>query len=253
MTISLSKIIGQTELSRREIKIKPIERVKKETTTDNIVEESELLYSKLEQAKNELNQIKDEQQKLLEETKTVIQLEKDNWLTEKQEWMNEAKREGFEAGFKQGELKGIETYQESLAQANNIVDLVKVDYQKTLDRTEDVIIQLGIHTAEKILNQKLNEEPQLFLNIVKTALKEIKDQSVVSIYLHPSNYEEVLLQKEELKRMLEDNTKLSLYINEDLPEFSCVIEHPFGQIDASVDTQLESIRNILNELVMESK
>ena len=90
-------------------------------------------------------------------------------------------------------------------------------------------------------------------NVVALEIKEIKDQSVVSIYLHPANYEIVLEQKAELKKMLETDTKLSLYINDELAENSCVIKHPFGEIDASVDTQLEAIRNVLKDLTMEQE
>ncbi|MHA6251297.1 flagellar assembly protein FliH [Oceanobacillus sp. CAU 1775] len=249
----MSRKIKHREVSQRKIQIKPIELPKEPVDIVSAEDELSMILDKLEKAKQELIKTESEEKNLLEEVRATIAQEKEQWQEEKLKWVEEAKAEGYQAGFKQGEVAGKKSYEESIEIANHIVDLVKVDYQKTLEKTEDVIIQLGMHTAEKIIETRLEEDPDLFLNIVRSALKEIKDQSIISIYLHPTNYETVLTQKDELKRILETDTKLSLYIKEDLEKNSCIIEHPFGQIDATVDTQLGQIRSALSELVMESK
>lgn len=243
--------MNSREIPQREIKIKPIELVRKQTTETDPEQESAAIEEKLAAAKRELELVKQETSKLKENAKASIQEEKESWINEKQRLVEEAKNEGYQAGFEQGKSESLHVYHETINNANRIVDLVKVDYQVTLEKTEEVIVQIAMHTAEKIINQQLQENPEQFVHIVKTALKEIKDQTVISIYLHPANYENVLQQKAELKRILEQETKLSLYIDEELKENSCIIEHPFGRIDASIDTQLEKIREALEELVME--
>lgn len=249
MTISLSNMFRH-ELPKREIKLKTIEW--KETPREQ--EESaslEEVSSLIDQAKQELAELEEKKHTMLVETQELIEQDKANWKMEKEAWIEEAKKQGFQAGFQAGEETSMSQYQHLLNQANDIVDLVNVDYQKTMEQTEDVIIEVAIHTAEKILDEKLKEDPEQFLYIVKAALKEISDQPVVSIYLHPVNYEFVLAQKAELKRILGNDTKLSLYIDEGLKEDSCIIEHPFGRIDASVDTQLGEVRNALKDLNLE--
>ena len=114
-------------------------------------------------------------------------------------------------------------------------------------------MELAVHVAEKILKVQLNDEPKSFLPIVLSAIETIKDQSMVSIYLHPNNYEEVIQQKDELIRSLDGDTKVSIYIDHKLKEHACVIEHPFGQIDASIDTQLQQLRKALLDVAMEDK
>lgn len=237
------------DIPQREIKIKPIELVKKKTKRTDPQYESLVIEEKLKAAKKELELVQHEASELMDKANASVKKEKDSWAQEKQQWIEEAKREGYQVGFEQGKTESLNTYHETIDQANRIVDLANTDYQITLEKTEDVIIQLAMHTAEKIIEQKLNEKPEQFAHIVKNALKEIKDQAVISIYLHPVNYENVLQQKSELKRILEYDTKLSLYIDEKLKENSCIIEHPFGRIDASVDTQLEKIREALEEVM----
>ena len=244
-------MMNSNELPKREIKIKPIEYVKMQTSERRQEETAESVLANVEQAKEELKQLEEQKATMLSNVQEEIDRARENWEIEKAALMETAQKAGYEAGFQTGKEASMKEYEAEIAEANHIVDLVKVDYQKTLEQTEDVIIDIAIHTAEKILGEKLNEAPERFLELVRLALKEINDQSVVSIYLHPANYETVLVQKAELKRMLEKDTKLSLYMNDELQEGSCLIEHPFGQIDASIDTQLEAIRNALRELIME--
>jgi len=245
----LFKPIDLEEIPQREIKIKPIELVKKQTKRIDPQQESFVIEEKLKEAKEELEVVRQEASEIIEKANASIKQEKDSWDQEKQQWIEQAKQEGYQAGFEQGKTESLNTYQETIEQANRIVDLANADYQITLEKTEEVIIQLAMHTAEKIMDQKLNEKPEQFAHIVKNAFKEIKDQTVISIYLHPANYENVLQQKTELKNILEYDTRLSLYVDEKMKENSCIIEHPFGQIDASVDTQLEKIRGALEEVM----
>ncbi|MFD1607689.1 flagellar assembly protein FliH [Oceanobacillus luteolus] len=245
--------LRNNELPRREIKIKPIEQIRKSMNETNPEDEIKKTSAELEQLKRELLQIEQQQKALLENVQSEIEAEKENWHIEKSQLIDKAREQGFQIGYQEGERSGREVYQNLITEVNDIVDLVKVDYQRTLEQTENMIIDLAIHTAEKILVGKLQDDPSSFVPIVQAALREIKNQPVVSIYLHPVNYHTVLEQKEELKRSLGKETKLSLYINDELKEHSCVIEHPFGKIDASVDTQLEEIRLALKEYVMEKE
>lgn len=251
MTILLSKLANQDHLPQRKIQIKPIKQIEKESTNTSSEEEPMIESDRLMKLKEEIRELEEVGRSKRIEIQSTIEKEKESWKEEKKRWIEEAKQEGFQAGFKSGETKSLTQYKTLLDEANHIVDLVKIDYQKTLERTDDMIIDLAIHTAEKILDKKLTETPENFIEIVKAALKAINDQKVISIYLHPTDYETVLLQKGELKRIVENDTKLSLYINDELHEGDCIIEHPFGRIDASVDTQLGEIRNALRELILE--
>ncbi|WP_165769089.1 flagellar assembly protein FliH [Virgibacillus profundi] len=234
------------------IQIKPIEVLKKDpipTENEGINE----IQNELQIAKNELQSLIQQKEKLLNETKKEIEVEKENWSKEKQLYIEKAKEEGHTAGIALGKEESLKQYEELLTKANSITDLVIKDYHSTIEKSENTILNLSIHTAEKIIKEKLETDPSSFLRIVKAAIKEITDQSVISIYLHPEKYEFVLKQKDELLHILENDTKLSIYMNDELDENSCLIQHPFGQIDAGIDTQLEEIRTVLHEIAMENK
>jgi flagellar assembly protein FliH len=212
------------------------------------------LYSQHEQEmiRNEQGVILSERDTLIQETKEMIEQEKKQWEEEKKQWIETAKAEGFQTGISLGKEEGLQQYRQLLNEANDLTVLALKDYHTTLEKHSEKILDLAIHTAEKILNQQLTTEPDIFISIVKSAIKEIKDQPIISIYLHSSNYQTVLQQKEELVQLLENEAKLAVYIRESITVNSCLIEHPYGQIDASVDTQLQQIRSVIHEVVAES-
>src|SRR5699024_4681247 len=101
--------------------------------------------------------------------------------------------------------------------------------------------------------QKIDYDPNVMVSIVAAAIKEIKEQSIISIYVHPNHYQVMLQQKKELENVVDGDSKMAIYIDHELTEQGCRIEHPFGQVDASVETQLSQIHDILQSIVMENR
>ncbi|MEN2766450.1 flagellar assembly protein FliH [Ornithinibacillus xuwenensis] len=209
--------------------------------------------SKLNEAKEELFKLEEQKKLLHSQTENQIQKLRDDWEQEKLELAEQAKEQGYEEGFNQGKEDSISQYQHLIEEANSITISARKDYEATVEKNEETILNLAIQVAEKIIKKKLAEDPESFLPIVKEAINDIKDQRVLSIYLSPKNYAFVLAQKSELERILDKKTELSIYVNESLEQGSCVIEHPFGKVDASVDTQLSQIQQVLHEIVMENR
>lgn len=258
VTILLSNIYHHSfNNNQKQIKIKPIELVRKQLienpTIENIDEELITKQNKLQELNAKLDHTKQQSEALLIESREMILEEKKQWLEEKKQLITEAKETGYKEGFSTGKEESLNHYTELLSKANEIMDSATEDYHATIEGSEDVILKLAIQSAEKIIQEKLNENPERFVNIVKAAIKEIKEQSIISIYLHPDNYQTVLSQKDELSRLLDSDSKLSVYVKDGMEINNCLIEHPFGQIDASIDTQLKQLRAILHEANMENK
>ncbi|WP_339215325.1 flagellar assembly protein FliH [Ornithinibacillus sp. FSL M8-0202] len=239
--------------SKKTIQIIPIQ---KKLSEQIVISSEEQLQSELDQlkvAQDELELVKKQREDLIANTEHEIQSAKEAWQQEKLELMEQARQEGFQAGFEQGKVESLEQYHHLIDQANGIIEASKLDYQSTVEKSEETILTLAVHVAQKIIKQEIDKEPELFLPIVKDAISTIKDQREVTIYLHPENYEYILSQKNELEKILESKAVLSIYINEALEVGSCMIEHPFGKIDARIHTQLSKIYEILQEVLLEQK
>ncbi|BAC13513.1 flagellar assembly protein FliH [Oceanobacillus iheyensis] len=239
----------------KQISIRSIESIVPRQLEPEQTEEviSRNLQQKIQEEKKYLQSIQEKQNSLIQETKEKIDAAQVKWQEEKQKLIEETKQIGYQDGYKQGVQEGYDSYKEKITEMNNIVDATIKDYHSELDKSTETILGLSVLVAERILENQLTEHPDQFLNIVKAAVHDIKGQPKVSIILHPTNYELVSTHQTELKRMLGKDSKLAIYVNEDLKETDCLIEHPFGQIEANIDSQLTKIREALMDYLMESK
>ncbi|MFD1360337.1 flagellar assembly protein FliH [Lentibacillus salinarum] len=214
-------------------------------------EDHQKIQLEIDQANEELQRIKDEQANAIKQTNTEIEAVKADWEKERQQYIEQARQEGYTAGFQQGKQDGFEHYQQLITDANDVVKAATRDYHKTLEQSNEQIVDLAIHIAEKIMRQQLEEQPETFMAIVQSAIKETGDKPELSLYLNPVNYDAIIQQKDELTRFAGRDVRISVYADETLNEGSCLIEHPFGQIDASIDEQLQELREKLHEVSME--
>jgi flagellar assembly protein FliH len=240
---------------RKVIRLQPltIQTIKDESESHEIVisrlkAEAENL---LANAKVQAEQIMTEAQVNLQETNNHIAQLRADWETEKEQLIQTVQTQAFEEGFQQGEKDATEQYAQTLLEARQIVDKAKTDYMEQVEQSEEVILKLGLKVAEKVLRVQLEERREDFLQIVKHAIKEVKDYADINIIVHPYMYELVLSQKDELRALFNRDKSLFIYADEELQETGCVIESSFGRIDASIDSQLGELKIKLLDLLEE--
>ncbi|MDY0396363.1 flagellar assembly protein FliH [Virgibacillus halophilus] len=186
--------------------------------------------------------------RVIQETAEWIEQEKTAWAKEKLRLIEQAKAAGYQEGFRVGEQTGIAQYDSLIAKINEFADTAQKDYVRTISQADDAIMQIAIAAADKILRRQLQHNPEAFYEIVVACIQEAGDAAKITIFVHPQQYEMLIHQKNELQNLLDENAKLLIKVSKTIPEFSCILEHPLGQIDASVDTQLGQIRQALEEI-----
>lgn len=200
-------------------------------------------------AEKEAETIIDEAKRYAENLKEQIEKEKALWGEERKKLMDEAKSEGFLEGVREGREKGYQEMGEQLKVARQTVECSKRDYWGKLESSEQTILALGLKVAEKILSEKINGNPQQFIPLVKSVLKEAREYREVQLHINPVHYDEVLSQKNELLKIFPRETEFYIYPDDGLPEGGCMIESPNGRIEASIDKQLEEIKKKLFALL----
>lgn len=210
------------------------------------------IQNQIEQQKQELLSLQEKKEQLIENMKITIEKEKEAWLKTKEQEREEAQQAGFKTGYDAGQEEAMKTYDHQLTKANNFVETARTDYLRTIGKHEKTIVQLSIATAEKILHQKLEEDEQSLLEIVKQGIAELKDRSEIAIYVAPTSYKFVMERKDELESLLEDGEIISVYLNQQMTQGDCLIKHAFGQIDVGIDVQLQQIKTALEEIIAEN-
>jgi flagellar assembly protein FliH len=203
----------------------------------------------LDHAYEEANEIKRQALEDIEKDRHQLLVEKQNWELERAHLIEEAKTEGIHIGIEEGRTSGYEEYIEVIQKAKTIVDSSKEDYMKYLQSAEKMILELGIKVAEKIINKTMEDKEENFLSLVKKVLKEMRDQKEIQIHVHPTHYQFVLSEKEELLHLFPIQPNIFIFPDENVEENGCIIETANGRIDASVDSQLTLIKDKLIDLL----
>lgn len=175
----------------------------------------------------------------------------------------EAREEGYQIGYKEGYQTGREegsksAYQDieekmegeldgCMAQMRQIIDSVSEEKQKVLERYLDDLKRICLAVSEKIIQTSLRSSGEVIKRMIVAATDKIKKVQWAKIYISKRDAEMIVKGDAQLLREmshLTDNLKVVAMENED--PGTCIIELPDEIVDASVNTQMENIKDILN-------
>ncbi|MGG0657933.1 flagellar assembly protein FliH [Rummeliibacillus pycnus] len=252
---SLSKIIrfDNPESSNenfRTIEIKelflPQDDVEETITLQNILEERTKLIDEAQQEINEQRQVFEQQCMVERETLNDAKAE---WEQEKLELQKQAYEEGFQQGLEEGHLKAEANMSEAIQLANNTIVQSKANADQYLQEQEEIILDLAIRSAERILGTTLEENYERYIDIVRRGLKEAREMKEIKLYVSPTYHQLVTEHREELSTMFPVGVPFMIFVNEDIGETDCYIETNHGRIMVGIDQQLNELRLKLVEIL----
>lgn len=158
-----------------------------------------------------------------------------------------AQNAGFEEGLRQGkeaaEMKIMKPYNDLRLLINSIEEK-KVEI---FNDYENELKELALSVAKKVIDINLEKDDSLFLNIFNNAVKEYKKLEWVKVTVSGYESSVAVTRTDKLLELAKGATDIDIKIFEDAPRGTCIIETPHSIVDASVDTQLQRIKNILLE------
>ncbi|MDG5470288.1 flagellar assembly protein FliH [Jeotgalibacillus sp. ET6] len=251
-----SQIVHSSSDNARAIPFRPVinGNSDQQNTLAWTVEQAQLESVRIvEKAKQYAFDLKSNAKQKADSLLTDVMNEKNNWEEEKRSIQQEAYEKAFGQGYEEGREKGYTDLFHSLEEAKEIVSSAKEALHEQAERNEQVILQLAIGTAEKILAQTLEQEPERFLQIVKKAIKEVREMKEVKIYTAVPQYALLHKNREELIAVFPIDVQLSIYPEDELEPNQCFIETTQGRIDLSIDSQLTQLKLKLSQLLSEEE
>ncbi|WP_157783021.1 flagellar assembly protein FliH [Alkalibacillus haloalkaliphilus] len=234
-----------TVVKPKTIQVKPIGQSVEAHVENNHEDLHQKITDKLNAADEKLKQAEDEANNLIEQAQQQISTEKEQLEIEKEEVFDRASQKGYDEGYQLGQQTAEQDYAELINQAEEIISRSKQDYQNQLQSAETDILKIALEAAEKIIQTKLDENPEVFKHLVKSVIDEVSDQEEIKVYVHVSQYKLLLEHKEDLLSLMNGEHTLSIYPKKELNRNDCIIETKNGQIDTSIDTKLSQLKNVL--------
>ncbi len=171
----------------------------------------------------------------------------------RREAYDEGHGKGFAEGRVSGEAAGLEQARGAIAEAaekaSQILALASQQADEAFRAAERQVVELALAVASKVLAREVAENPTVILPIVKVALDKVQDQEQITIRVNPECYDLVLAARPELQAGLARATSVAVKADGALKVGDCIVETPYGTVDARIDTQMELVKAALKELL----
>ncbi|MBC5689335.1 hypothetical protein H8S37_10445 [Mediterraneibacter sp. NSJ-55] len=223
------------------------------------------LLSSLEKEKKKEEKVQEVQEKppeidlmqrAVEQVEAILSKAREEAAKIKEEAYEEGYIKGMEQGCTAGEKKAYEEHQEKLKktweEARNQVENCALEVQhvkeKILEEYLDTLKNIALAVGEKIIQTSLKSSGEVVKNMILSATGKLKKCAWAKIYIAEAPEEEKKIQGdaellEELSRISEN---VKVIVMEEAAPGTCIIELPQEIMDISVGTQIENIKEILN-------
>lgn len=166
---------------------------------------------------------------------------------------SEGRETGHEDGFNKAYKEQKKIYEEEIRTLQeNMADAIKevsVEKDKLLEQYIDDLKRISLAVAEKIIQTSLQSSGDIVKRMILTATDKMRKKQWAKIYITKCETGismEVDTEFLDALAHLSDNIKIVTMDNGE--PGTCIIELPDEIIDASVGTQLENIKDILNNV-----
>lgn len=171
------------------------------------------------------------------------------------------RQEAFQDGYEEGREAGTqEAYEEQRklldaeirqlqTNAADVIQSVSIEKTKLLEQYVDDLKRISLAVAEKIIQTSLQSSGDIVKRMILAATDKITKKQWAKIYITKCDTGISMdVDTEFLDAMSKLSENIKIITMDNGEEGTCIIELPDEIIDASVSTQLENIKDILNNV-----
>ena len=156
-----------------------------------------------------------------------------------------AEREARERGLAEGMRTVEESYRAKIGRVDSLSAQLQEEREVFFDRVEPELVRLAVSIAEKILDQELELRPELVVDMVRSAMKRLRDRERLRVSVNPRDFEQVRSARDDLIGAVDGVRKLEVVEDRRVDPGGCVIESENGTLDGRIRTQVEEITRAL--------
>ncbi len=158
-------------------------------------------------------------------------------------------KDAFERGHADGYRKGIEKREKELATSAETLKKLVLEVENIrrsiLERGEARVVGLVVAVAAKVIRQEISMDRDIILNVLREAVKNVLDRDRIKVRLNPKDHERLSKLAPGLISGFEGIRSITLEAVESISPGGGIIETAFGEVDATIEQQLEEILKAL--------
>lgn len=144
---------------------------------------------------------------------------------------------------KEGYKAGLEQAQNDIQQVRTAIEEFLKSKQEVFEYIAPDILEISIDIAKKIVKHEIEQDPEIVLATILDVFKTIsKDEPKISIKVNPAQVNLVKGSVPEILSLTGLETKVNVFADETIEAGSCIVLTSNGVVDATINTQLEIIK-----------
>ncbi len=230
-------ITGQE--TRKEETDAQVEKSREDVSRGDEISDAPLSLAK-EEAKRIVEQAKEEARQVREEADNYLE----NARRRAEELESKAYNDGFLQGKKDGEELGKRQFEAMSNRLRSLIEALSQQGDTLFAKYETQIVRLALEIAKKVVQRELETSPEIVVDVVRRAAKEISEATSIKIMLNPKDLDIV---KEYVLNDIEltGGHQIEFTAHSDLKRGGCIIETEFGLVDASLEGRWKAIEEAI--------
>ena len=243
--MSLSRIIKSgtfllDENNKVIIDVPPAEAFEaNEQASYEIPEEEQEIINPADEAEKIISAAKKEAENIIERAVSQARDESRNILslaaTEAEELQKKAQEDGYNAGLTKAKAEGDDIKRQAEKIRSDALLWKKSQEESLEPQIVDIIIQI----TEKLINVTIN--PNIIINLIRQGINNSTITGNIIIYVSQNDYSYVIEHRDEILSLTDGSVKVDIVKDLSLNDNDCIMETPFGNIDSSLNQQLETL------------
>ena len=165
-------------------------------------------------------------------------------LDESQAQEKDKSAEIYQRGFDDGLRIGKEESSKIRERLISVIQDILEEKQSILSSAQMVILKLASMIAKKIIYKEINTDSEIILKVVKEALSGINDK-VIMLKVSPGDIDLVKGNSTEWNTFLTQPSNFEILADKKIEKGGCLIDTSSHEIDASIQSKLRKIDEIL--------
>lgn len=159
----------------------------------------------------------------------------------------EAYRKGLEQGQAQGQMMAAKRIEPLVKTLSHAIEELKKMRQHIIEKHQDQIIEILMIMTEKIIHREIHLSPDIILDTLRHACSHLTETDEIRLRVHPSDFEYIRDMERVISTQLTGKGNIHFMEDTDIERGGIIIDTEFGEIDASIRSQIEHMKEVLLE------
>ncbi|MBQ8460119.1 hypothetical protein IJ541_08480 [bacterium] len=154
-----------------------------------------------------------------------------------------------EAAAKDGYQEGLQAARSDIESVKNALEVFFSAKQEVYESIAPDILEISLDIAKKIIKKEMVDNPEIILENIKDIMKGLsKEEAKITLKVNPAQVSMLKQEVPEVANSLGLEAKIYIVSDESVMEGGCIVSTTNGVIDATIESQLAIISEVLKEI-----